>query len=524
MKRILLQALLCSAALGLCAATPEEERWIVRESVEWMFGDPITPKKWKRWQREIKPALDALPKDIRMSEHCGILAEKMDDLAFVNHIISEFLDDDGLDVASAGNAEALALTRKVLKIYDGKPHFRDWIAHRYLALKGNEGDLGLLRKSTRIGLVDIECLEQRIAGTNVTHHLVHVKKNMMLEDRFSVVPSVANTGPQGAYVEAILRQCLEQLVVELYQGDYRKFRFNDKFKIPAELQTMVVWFDGDGNPACSVDLGKYGLSMPTLNVPAQGRMTLSPWLYAGCIPCLLAVLLWAKARRIAWSAARALRRLLPYVLRCAVFAVVAWVCCWLSAMLWSWTVNEHMETDGPYYYSGFPIWFAITAAHGTVGGAAYIPIRLSLNTAVWLIFWLFVRELLTGRIIEPIPARLIPIRRRIVFGLLMIALFYGFYILMMHFFFYQRWLCWCTLAVTPALIVVSLKWLRTGHVFAKRTDCNRIPWRRWLTFFAGVVFIILISICFNKTLPTQSTTGNLPLFYLLFYPLFYLLF
>jgi hypothetical protein len=62
MKRILLQALLCSAALGLCAATPEEERRIVRESVEWMFGDPITPTStvvtnvWKLYYTEGKRA------------------------------------------------------------------------------------------------------------------------------------------------------------------------------------------------------------------------------------------------------------------------------------------------------------------------------------------------------------------------------------------------------------------------------------------------------------------------------------
>jgi len=219
-----------------------------------------------------------------------------------------------------------------------------------------------------------------------------------------------------------------------------------------------------------------------------------------------------KTRDITWDA------FLDCVLRCVVLLGAAWVCCWVSSMMWSWRVEIEMETVGPYYYAGFPIWFTKTAAHGGVGWGDYIPIRAYLNTSVWFMFWLFVRGLLTGHIIGPIPASLIPIRRRTVFGLLMVVLCCGLFFLWVHTFFNQRWLYWCALVVIPAFIAVSLNWLRTGYAFAKRTDSNSIPRSRWIKFAVGIVFITLISILLNKTLPTQGISYHASLwFYLVWF-------
>ena len=198
--------------------------------------------------------------------------------------------------------------------------------------------------------------------------------------------------------------------------------------------------------------------------------------------------------------------LLSFALRCAVFWVAALVCCWLSGMMWAWRVNEEMETVGPYYYSGFPIWFVHTVAHGSVGGGERIPIRIHLNTGAWLMFWLFVRGLLTGHIIGSIPASLVPARRRVIFCLFTGVLLFG--LILFQVYAYQRWLYWCVLAALPAIMVLALKWLRTGYLFAGRSDATPIPLGRWLKFSAGMVFIALIAFCFNKTLPAQSRASR----------------
>ena len=67
-----------------------------------------------------------------------------------------------------------------------------------------------------------------------------------------VFPSVANTGVPGRYVN------------EIFQRFWRDFEGKDASQIPVELLTMAVSFDADGNPVCSVDLAKYGLSMPVI--------------------------------------------------------------------------------------------------------------------------------------------------------------------------------------------------------------------------------------------------------------------
>ncbi|MCL1921145.1 MAG: hypothetical protein FWG50_08740, partial [Kiritimatiellaeota bacterium] len=81
-----------------------------------------------------------------------------------------------------------------------------------------------------------------------------------------------------------------------------------------ELLTLVVWFDDGGNPVCNVDLAKYGLTMPDLDVPnrPKGKTGVRDeesgikseksrmrrlWPYALVIPAALAALLLARRRR-----------------------------------------------------------------------------------------------------------------------------------------------------------------------------------------------------------------------------------
>jgi len=501
MKRTLL-ILLCSTALGLRATTLEEERRFVRESVEWILDKP-NPKKWQRWHQEIKPALNMFSKDVRISVYCELLAGNMGNLAFVDHIIPAFLEDDGLNTASAGNAEALALTRKTLEAYEGKQFLIEWAACHYLALKGDEGDLDTINKS--VHKYYAKTLLQRIAGTNVICHLVHATRNMIPEGEFSVVPSVANTGPQGAYVEAILRQCWDGLEAEFYPGDYRNLRFKDRLKMPAELLTMVVWFDADGNPACNVDLGKYGLSMPTPDMLAQSKIQPSPtnrlWWLVSCIPCLLVLLLWAKARRVAWLIARTLRPPLRCALRYAVLGGGAWACCFISCLLWRWTEYKDMEIAGPYHYLGFPIW--------VIGGGGLIPCRFYVNIAVWFLFFCLIRAVATGYVIRAVPNTLIPFWRRIVYSVLMGLTLVGLLMLWAYARYSHPWLYWGVLAMLFPFLLLSLRWYRTGRVFGRWADDDYIPLNRWIVAVIGIIFLTLISVYFNKILPVMQMK-NIP--------------
>jgi len=154
---------------------------------------------------------------------------------------------------------------------------------------------------------DREMLQARVAGTNVLDF------TPIMPGAYwpGCVPSVTNMGPQGIYVAEILHQCWEDLeVVEDSLGNLLR----DETKIPPELLTLVVWFDDGGNPVCNVDLAKYGLTMPEIDMPnrpkgkagmrdeesgiesKKSRMRrLLP--YALIIPAALAALLLARRRR-----------------------------------------------------------------------------------------------------------------------------------------------------------------------------------------------------------------------------------
>jgi hypothetical protein len=193
----------------------------------------------------------------KFPEYYAALAEKMDDRDSVGRIISEFCFNDGDDLLSKGEKEALEWTRKVLEAYEGKPFpMRDY-AYLYLARKGDESYLETLGKSSDKSRVRL--LEQRVAGTNVINSLGAPPGMIVLTgEDYRPVASVANTGMQFLYVEAILRQYL-LAQKEYFHGD-RGASFVRQSDFPAELQAMAVWFGEDGKPVCSVDLGKYGLA------------------------------------------------------------------------------------------------------------------------------------------------------------------------------------------------------------------------------------------------------------------------
>jgi hypothetical protein len=106
----------------------------------------------------------------------------------------------------------------------------------------------------------------------------------------------------------------ETYIISPESGRTRPFR--DRTKIPTELLTLVVWFDDGGNPVCNVDLAKYGLTMPELDVPNRPKgkeklgisnkelgmgdeksATRRLWPYALIIPAALAALFLTRRRR-----------------------------------------------------------------------------------------------------------------------------------------------------------------------------------------------------------------------------------
>jgi hypothetical protein len=156
---------------------------------------------------------------------------------------------DGANRASEGDKEILAWMRKAIESDDRQT--RNY-ASAYLEFKGSDAkDVELLRRYGTVFLRDDygEILEQRIAGINVFDRGFG---NDIIDNRITRLHlSVANTGLQGRYAEAILMKA-------------RVLAGMDESKIPAEILTIVITFDEDGNPVSSVDLAKYGLSMPVI--------------------------------------------------------------------------------------------------------------------------------------------------------------------------------------------------------------------------------------------------------------------
>ena len=261
MKTVLI-SMISMTALCLYSDTSEEMKQFIRETVEEVVQSDF-PEHRERWYQMV-PKLDAIAGDIRLSVYCEIMAEKFDDPnpKYVNHIMLMFFGLDGNNLGSYGNKDALDWTRRALR-ERGKGIDRG-IPIRYLVLKGDERDLGIVSARREI-------LAARVAGTNVVNHpYFNYMWHSPSVHLFSVVPSVTNVGPQALYVEAIIRQYWERLEIDDGVESWGH-PFRDPAKIPADLLTMVVWFDEDGNPVCNVDLAKYGLTMPELDVPNKPK-------------------------------------------------------------------------------------------------------------------------------------------------------------------------------------------------------------------------------------------------------------
>ncbi|MCL1919966.1 MAG: hypothetical protein FWG50_02645 [Kiritimatiellaeota bacterium] len=163
-------------------------------------------------------------------------------------------------------------------------------------MKGDARDLDIVGDGFR------DALAMRVAGTNIINYSPPSSGMPAGSGWRGCTPSVTNTGPQGLYVEAILRQYWE------------KMEERNTAKVPPELLTLAVWFDDGGNPVCNVDLAKYGLTMPELDVPnrpmgksgvrdeesgvkSEKSGTRRLWSLALIIPAALTALLLARRRR-----------------------------------------------------------------------------------------------------------------------------------------------------------------------------------------------------------------------------------
>jgi len=265
----------------------EETRRLVREYVDELddekYKDPHLRSGSQRW-KQVSSDLNAIDRDVRMSVYLEMIAERPDDPATVNRMVRWFNNHDGYDRASHGNQKALDWARKILKSEDSR--LNAYIAGEYLMFKGDARDLDIIRGDAEVlaefGVgnkkdFDIfagdfkETLAMRVAGTNIINYVS--LPTCMIPDYFNCIPSVTNTGPQGLYVQEILHQVWKTLEIEecVFEGLSVSLPFRDKSKIPPELITMVMWFDDDGNPVCNVDLAKYGLTMPEIDLPQNVR-------------------------------------------------------------------------------------------------------------------------------------------------------------------------------------------------------------------------------------------------------------
>jgi len=223
----------CMAAMVLHGITPEERKQIVRDSI------PQLIKLTDNDLWGVAGYVFKLSPEEALAEFYEILQEKMDDRATAFAVVDAFLWLDGHILESKGERKALDWTRKIVE-----KHGPSTRALEYLVLKGNAEDLLFLkdRDSAKHAL-----LEKRMSGVNF------FKPQGMLYTgrRPGFIPSAANTGPQAIYAYEILKHAWE---------DADK----DDSCIPPELLTMVVSFDQNGKPACSVDIARYGLSMPVI--------------------------------------------------------------------------------------------------------------------------------------------------------------------------------------------------------------------------------------------------------------------
>ncbi len=186
------------------------------------------------------------------------------------HILMPFICKiDGSNMRSTGDSDVLRLTREFLTVKSDNP---DWQSAAYcllyLSQKGVSSDLPLLEKYSELpsnldfakqsALESFRVLQGRVAGTNMLTFL-QTRYYHWSTNKPPFQPSVANTGPQSAYVYDLLKQALA--------------KYGDATNIPPELITMRVSFNADGSPVCNVELEKYGLTMPGLPPPPLSAIT-----------------------------------------------------------------------------------------------------------------------------------------------------------------------------------------------------------------------------------------------------------
>jgi len=257
MRKIVL-AMIGMMTLCVHSAELEEAKRLVREYVEQLAELDKQPTVDFFYYVGFLEKLAAFDRDVQMSVYLDMLEENPDDPATINLAMFRFNIADRGNYTPYRNQKALDWVRKVLKSEDER-FDKKW-AGTYLLGKGDAGDLDIIGDEFR------ERLAMRVAGTN----LINYSQNNF--SWYGCFLSVTNTGYQGLYVQEILRQVWENLEEETHSttaGFPRHFK--DKSKIPDELITMVVWFDDDGNPVCNVDLEKYGLTMPEIDLPQNVR-------------------------------------------------------------------------------------------------------------------------------------------------------------------------------------------------------------------------------------------------------------
>ena len=201
-------------------------------------------------------------------------------------VILRVLQSDGQVLTSAGDRGMLnAMSEYVKQIVDKEFFREEELPMTYIIQKGGADDLEILQYAAqkfydfdydvpathKIESPAMRLLQARVDGVNL---LGDPDRGWLLPDSSSdgtasaltmlrisanyghrlstneppFVPSVANTGPQAAYVYYLLKQALA--------------KYGAPTNIPPELVKMAVSFDADGKPVCNVDLSKYGLAMP----------------------------------------------------------------------------------------------------------------------------------------------------------------------------------------------------------------------------------------------------------------------
>ena len=243
-------------ALCLHGTTVEEARRMLREELKWS-GPLDTPEK-RKWADQIYTdmvLLELNEGDLALSVYCELLEEHSDNPAIVGFIMRRFSRIGKAPTVSM-NQDALDWARKVAREKD--PKYCAWDAMEFLSYKGDASDLELVSNSR-----DRERLATRVAGTNIVEWFDPIGTQ---NNYFDFTPSVTNVGSQALYAREILYRAWEMLPEMVKGDDTHQYIYRDARKIPAELLTLVVWFDGDGNPVCNVDLSKYGLTMPGLDV------------------------------------------------------------------------------------------------------------------------------------------------------------------------------------------------------------------------------------------------------------------